>query len=174
VVSKKSIGSELRSELALEAAVTRRFLEQVPFDRLAYKPTERSETLGGLAVHVVEIIAWWSSVVKSDRLDFENFESRKITTREALLDYFDALLSEALYDLATAEDQIFQSEWAMTNGDEVHFKLPKKQVVRIFCMNHLVHHRAQLGVYLRLLGIGIPATYGPSADDEHVLLINPF
>jgi len=65
-------------------------------------------------------------------------------------------------------------DWSMTHGDEILFTLPKKQVVRIFCMNHLVHHRAQLGVYLRILDIPIPAVYGPSADDEEVTLIRAF
>jgi uncharacterized damage-inducible protein DinB len=63
---------------------------------------------------------------------------------------------------------------AMRYGEEIHFTLPKKQVLRIFCMNHLVHHRAQLGVYLRLLDVLVPAAYGPSADDDEVILIREF
>jgi uncharacterized damage-inducible protein DinB len=72
------------------------------------------------------------------------------------------------------KDEEFSKEWSMKHGDEILFTLQKKQVARLFCMNHLIHHRAQLGVYLRILGIDVPATYGPSADDEDVILIEPF
>lgn len=88
--------------------------------------------------------------------------------------YFDHLLTEAMTSLASAKDKEFETEWSMVYGDEILFTLPKKQVARLFCMNHLIHHRSQLGMYLRLLDIPVPATYGPSADDEHIILITPF
>jgi uncharacterized damage-inducible protein DinB len=169
-----TIAQELLQELTLEAAVTRRFLDSVPFDKLAYKPTEKSETLGRLAIHVAEIIAWWTSVIDSNTLDFEHFEPKEIKTKEELLAYFDGLLAEAANALQNVNDEEFTKEWSMTHGNEILFTLPKKQVARLFCMNHLVHHRAQLGMYLRLLNVPVPATYGPSADDEDVILINPF
>jgi uncharacterized damage-inducible protein DinB len=169
-----TIGQELGQELVLEAKVTRRYLANVPFGKMDYKPTEKSETLGRLVIHVAEIIAWWSSVVETNKLDFKNFEPKNIQSNEELIAYFDDLLAKANQSLANAEDEEFEKEWSMTHGEDVLFTLPKKQVARLFCMNHLVHHRAQLGVYLRLLGISVPATYGPSADDENVILINPF
>jgi uncharacterized damage-inducible protein DinB len=169
-----AIAKELLQELTFEAQVTRRFLEAVPFDKLQYKPTEKSETLGRLAIHVAEIIAWFTSVAKTNRLDFENFEPKDIQTKEELLSYFDALLEEAIQSLSNAKDEMFSDDWSMTYGEENLFTLPKKQVARLFCMNHLVHHRAQLGMYLRLLDVAVPATYGPSADDEEVILIRRF
>lgn len=169
-----TIGQELSLELTLEAAVTRLFLERVPFDRIDYKPTEKSETLGRLAIHVAEILAWWKATIEQDQLDFIDFEPKEIKTIDALLSYFDQLLAEAKKALSAVKDEEFAKEWSMAHGEQVLFTLPKKQVVRIFCMNHLVHHRAQLGVYLRLLDIPVPATYGPSADDESVILINRF
>jgi uncharacterized damage-inducible protein DinB len=168
------IGQELLQELTIEAEVTRRFLESVPFDQLDFQPTEKSETLGRLAIHVAEIIACWTSCIENDKLDFIDFEPKDIKSKEELLAYFDNLLAIAKSSLINAKDEIFEKEWSMTYGDEILFTLPKKQVARIFCMNHLVHHRAQLGIYLRLLDIPVPATYGPSADDENVLLINRF
>ena len=165
------LGQELSKELALEAAITRRFLARVPFDKEDYQPAEKSEKLGRLAIHVAEIIAWWRSCVEDYRLDFENFEPKDIHSTDELLVYFDALLAEAQTALATVKNKEFEKDWSMTYGDEILFTLPKKQVARIFCMNHLVHHRAQLGVYLRLLDIPVPATYGPSADDEDVISI---
>ena len=169
-----TIGQELIQELTLEAAVTRRYLQNVPFDKLDYKPTEKSETLGRLAIHVAEIIAWWTTVVNTNRLDFLGFEPKDIKSTEELLSYFDALLADAIKSLSTVEDDEFEKNWSMTNGEEVYFTLPKKQVARLFCMNHLVHHRSQLGVYLRMLDIVVPATYGPSADDFEVILTNKY
>lgn len=169
-----TIGQELLNELKLEAKVTRRFLEKVPFDQINYQPSEKSESLGRLAIHVAEILAWWASVAKTTRLDFENFQPKNIKSTSDLLDYFDELLKEAVQSLENVDDAEFQNEWSMTHGEDVLFTLPKKQVVRIFCMNHFIHHRAQLGVYLRILNIEVPATYGPSADDDDVLLISPF
>lgn len=169
-----TIGQELLQELTLEAAVTRRYLDSVPFDKLDYKPTDKSETLGRLAIHVAEIIGWWTSCIEQDKLDFIDFEPKKIKSTGELLEYFDNLLADAKTSLINAKDEVFEKEWSMTHGDELLFTLPKRQVARLFCMNHLVHHRAQLGMYLRLLDIPVPATYGPSADDEEVILINPF
>ncbi len=168
------IGQQLGQELRLEAMVTRKYLALVPFEKQDFKPTEKSEALGRLAVHLAEIIAWWKACIEQERLDFMDFEPAAIQTTEALLSYFDRLLAEAQASLAEVKDEVFMENWSMTYGEEILFTLPKLQVARIFCMNHLIHHRAQLGVYLRLLDIAVPATYGPSADDEEVLLINPF
>ena len=167
-------GQLFLKELTLESEVTRRYLESVPFDKSDFKPAEKSEALGRLAIHVAEITAWWTSCVKDDKLDFINFEPKVIKTTVELLSYFDSLLDEAKQSLAEVKDEEFEKEWSMTYGDEILFTLPKFQVARIFCMNHLIHHRAQLGVYLRLLDIPVPAVYGPSADDENVTLINLF
>lgn len=168
------IGRELLQELMLESRVTRRYLESVPFDKLDFRPTEKCESLGGLAVHVAEITAWWTSIAQTSRLDFADYVPKHVGSKEELLTYFDGLLTEAAEALSAAADDEFSKEWSMTHGSETLFKLPKKQVARLFCMNHMVHHRAQLGLYLRLLGVAVPAAYGPSADDDDVLLISPF
>ncbi len=169
-----TIGQELLEELTLEAAVTRRYLESVPFDKIQYKPTEKSETLGRLSIHVAEIIAWLTSCIDNDKLDFIDFEPKVIKTKDELLSYFDNLLANAKTSLTNVKDEEFEKEWSMTHGDDILFTLPKRQVARLFCMNHLVHHRSQLGMYFRLLDVPVPATYGPSADDKDVILINPF
>lgn len=169
-----TIGQEFLQELSLESEVTRRYLKSVPFEKKGFKPAEKSEELGRLAIHIAEITAWWTACIRQDKLDFIDFEPKDIHSTEGLLSYFDELLAEAKRALSEAKDEAFEKEWSMTYGDQILFTLPKKQVVRIFCMNHLVHHRAQLGVYLRMLGISVPAAYGPSADDENVSLINRF
>lgn len=164
-----SIAEEFWNELKQEAATTRKHLERVPFDKQEYQPHEKSEKLGRLAIHVAEIIAWWSEVINQSELDFIDFEPKNITTSSALLAYFDELLEKALNDLKSSEDGIFEENWSMRYGETIYFTLPKKQVMRTFCMNHLVHHRAQLGVYLRLLDIPLPGSYGPSADEEFMV-----
>ncbi len=165
---------ELLQELSLEAEVTRRYLECIPFERSEFQPAEKSEKLGRLAIHLAEIIAWWKNVAEQDKLDFSNFEPAEIKTTQELLEYFDHLLTQSTGSLQILTDEELNKDWSMTHGVEIYFTLPKKQVLRLFCMNHLVHHRAQLGVYLRLLNIPVPATYGPSADDFDVILTRRF
>ncbi len=167
-------GEELLQELTLEAEVTRRFLERVPFDRAEFRLHEKSEQLGHLAIHTAEIIAWWKECIGNYELNFIDFKQKEINSTDELLAYFDDLLSEAKKALTNVKDEELEKNWSMTHGDDVLFTLPKKQVLRIFCMNHLVHHRSQLGSYLRQLDIPVPAAYGPSADDENVILIRPF
>jgi uncharacterized damage-inducible protein DinB len=169
-----TLAQDLLSELQLEASVTRRFLERVPFDKAEFKPHEKSETLGRLAIHVAEIIAWWKECIDNDRLDFADFEPKNIKSTDELLSYFDDLLAKAKTALSGVNDEDLEKHWSMTHGADVLFTLSKKQVLRVFCMNHLVHHRSQLGTYFRQLDIPVPATYGPSADDEDVILVKEF
>jgi len=169
-----SIATDFLNELKLEAEVTRRYLELVPFDKTDYKPHPKSEQLGRLAIHIAEILSWWKSCIENDELNFIDFEPEDISSTEELLSYYDRLLGEAETTLTNAANVDFNAPWSMKYGEEILFTLPKSQVARIFCMNHFIHHRAQLGVYLRLLGIPVPATYGPSADDENVILIQHY
>jgi uncharacterized damage-inducible protein DinB len=169
-----SLPQNLLKELKSEAAVTRRYLASVPFDKADWQPHSKSEKLGRLAIHLAEIVAWWKEVILNEELDFIDFEPENIQSTEELLAFFDGLLQEAETALNGATDEDFEKNWTMRYGDDILFTLPKNQVVRIFCMNHFVHHRAQLGVYLRMLDIPVPAAYGPSADDYNITLINPF
>ncbi len=169
-----TLKQDLLGELRQEAEVTRKYLERVPFDRYDYKPDEKSETLGRLAIHVAEIVAWWKECLLNDELDFVDFVPKEISSTDHLLAYFDGLVIEAVKVLSESQPEDFLKEWSMRNGETVYFTLPKKQVLRAFCMNHLIHHRAQLGTYLRLLNVPVPATYGPSADDEEVITINRY
>lgn len=162
------------NELQQEAAVTRKHLERVPFDQATFQPQEKSETLGRLAIHVAEIIAWLKSSIQDSELNFINFKPKDIQSTTELLAYFDELLADAIQAFQTVKEKDLNQNWSMKYGEEVLFTLPKREVLRKFCMNHLIHHRSQLGVYLRLLDIPIPAVYGPSADDEEVTLIELF
>lgn len=171
---KMTRGQELWAELKLETEVTRRYLERVPFEKADFKPAEKSETLGRLSIHVAEIVGWWNACINQDKLDFIDFKPKVIDNTKDLLTYFDSFIAEAKEALQGVQDEELDKDWSMTYGEDVLFTQPKKQVLRIFCMNHLVHHRAQLGVYLRILDITLPAVYGPSADDDHVTTINRY
>ncbi len=166
--------TDIIHELQYEAKVTRKYLEVVPFENGDFKPHKHSETLARLAIHTAEIVAWWKSVIETEQLDFSNFHPKNITNNKSLLMYFDSLLAEAIQSLYKFENKPIVGKWSMMHGNEELFTLPKIQVLRSFCMNHFIHHRAQLGVYLRLLDVDIPATYGPSFSNEEVLLITPW
>ncbi len=165
---------ELLSELQQEAEVTRRFLVQVDFKDANFRPHEKSEKLGRLAVHVAELLLWWKSVLETDELNFKDFKPEKFTRTSDLLDYFDSLLAKTEQAFLSFNESELDTIWYMKHGEEVLFSLNKKEVLRKFCMNHLIHHRAQLGVYLRMLDKPIPATYGPSATDDRITLIKKF
>lgn len=160
------LGKVIWSELKHEAAATRKLLELVPYEQADFKPHEKSMTLGSLAQHVCEITGWWKECLVNDVLDFSvgDWKPKKIDTTEAILALHDDLVAKAEVILANAKDEDFQKQWTMRNGETVYFTLPKATVVRTWCLNHLYHHRGQLTVYLRLLNVALPSTYGPTAD----------
>ncbi len=156
----------LWAEVNQEAQNTRKLLALVPFDNLDYKPHEKSMKLGKLAIHVAEILGWWKECLLMDELDFSkmDYKPKVYANNEELLAYFDDLLEKTKVILEQVDPAEFDKPWTMRNGEEIYFTLPKSAVVRTWCMNHLYHHRAQLGVYLRLLNIPLPSVYGPTAD----------
>ena len=161
------IAQSFLPEFDHEFALLRTTLERVPEDKPDYKPHEKSMPLSKLAGHLAEIAAWMGPSVDADVLDFAtmNWEAYIMTTRKDLLATFDANVKAARETLAAASDEKLMGMWTMRTGDQVHMTMPKVAVVRGFIMNHMIHHRAQLGVYLRLNGIAVPSIYGPSADE---------
>lgn len=157
----------LLAEIKQEATATRRLLERVPLDQADWKPHEKSMSLGRLATHVAEISGWWKECFVKDELDFAagDFTPRIIRTTEELLALHDAHLEQAERILHETPEAEFERMWTMRQGETVFFTLPKHEVVRTWCMNHLYHHRAQLTVYLRMLDVALPGIYGPSADE---------
>ena len=155
------------NELDNEAKVTRQCLERIPAEKFDWKPHEKSMTFGRLASHVAEMFGWTGSTLKQDVLDFATreytpFEPR---TTEELVAFFDKHIADAKAALADASDETFMKDWTMRNGEQVYFTMPKVAVMRSFVMNHIIHHRGQLSVYLRLNDISVPSIYGPSADE---------
>ena len=165
-----SLGQSLLPEFDHEVAGTRKTLERVPEDRLGWRPHPKSMTLGALASHLANLPSWIGHTIRSDRLDLapvggEPLREPEKTSRRALLDHFDRQTSEGRALLAAASDETLLASWTLLGGGKPHFTMPRVAVLRTFVMNHNVHHRAQLGVYLRLLDVPVPALYGPSADE---------
>ena len=160
-----TIGQALLPEFDQEMATTRRVLERVPTDKGQWKPHPKSFSLGDLAQLVSFMPGWITLAVRQDFIDLASFEGYSQETTPALLAAFDKNVREAREALASVPDAAMSQPWSLRHGDRVLFTLPRGAAVRTD-INHLVHHRAQLGVYLRLLDIPVPAMYGPSADER--------
>jgi uncharacterized damage-inducible protein DinB len=146
---------------------TRKLLERVPLDdaHRGYKPHEKSMSLEGLATHVAGIPGWAKMALDSELLELQPGTKFEIAGSTAeLLEMFDKAVKEGRSAIAAATDEDMQKNWTFRFGDQFSFTQVRTEVIRSF-INHLVHHRAQLGVYLRLNGIAIPGMYGPSADE---------
>jgi uncharacterized damage-inducible protein DinB len=164
------ISKMILPEFEHEMANTRKTLERLPDDKFDWKPHEKSTTLGGLATHLSNIPSWTKSTFEADELDLmpggsdaPRMEQMKSTAE--VLATFDQNVAAARAALQNAADDRWQGEWTLRMGEKKIFTLPRAAVMRGFVMNHLIHHRAQLGVYLRLLDIPVPSIYGPSADE---------
>jgi uncharacterized damage-inducible protein DinB len=156
----------LLKEMQQEASTTRKMLERIPADKLDWAPHEKSMTIRRLATHIAELPSWTSMALNTSELDFaaNPYELETIETPAGILDFFDRSLQQGAESLANAKDEDLIPTWTLRNGDQIYSVEPKADVIRMsFCQT--VHHRAQLGVYLRLLDIPIPGSYGPSADE---------
>lgn len=155
-------------ELEREAVTTRKMLERVPADKYDWKPHEKSMSLRQLATHVAEIPSWIPMVLNTSELDFSKSDYKPMVVNSSgeLIDYFERSFHEGREALSGARDKELEEFLTMRNGDQIYSTSPKSEVLRgVFCQ--VVHHRAQLGVYLRLLNIPIPGSYGPSADEQN-------
>jgi uncharacterized damage-inducible protein DinB len=160
-----------RNELEQELAITRRLLERIPDDKYGWAPHPKSMTLGRLASHIAEIPEWAEGALVADEFDMhppggEMMVTREHTSTASLLEAFDAASATALKRLAEAEDSKMGDGWSLKMQGQTIFTMPRAAVIRTWVLNHLVHHRGQLSVYLRLNDIPVPSIYGPSADEE--------
>jgi uncharacterized damage-inducible protein DinB len=157
----------LLPEFDHEMSNTRRVLERVPEARFDWKPHTKSTSLGELASHVASLPTFATQALSRDELDIGTFtRPAAMASTAALLTAFDANASAARAALAGRTDAELMSIWSLKQNGRTVFTMPKATVLRSFVMNHLIHHRAQLGVYLRLLDVPVPAIYGPSADEQ--------
>lgn len=164
------IRDALLPEFDHEMATTRRLLERVPDGQPEWRPHPKSSPLGRLSTHIAELPGWVVNTITRTELDLAPPDGKAWTplilgaTREVLA-LFDRNVAEARAALAAADDVAFAVGWSLKMGPRVIFTQPRAAVYRSFVMSHLIHHRAQLGVYLRLLGVPVPGSYGPSADE---------
>ena len=163
-----TLGQILTAELQNEAVSTRKMLERIPSDKMAWKPHEKSMTLARIAGHIVEMVTWTKQALTQDELDFSKYDyTPKVYENSAdLVADFDKNVAEAIEALKNAEDEKMSDNWRLRNGEQIYFEMPKAAVMRSFVMNHILHHRGQLSVYFRLLDIPGPSIYGPSADEQ--------
>jgi len=163
-----NIIDSLRMELLEEAKATRQMLERAPQDKFGWKPHEKSMTLGRLASHVAEIPGWTSEVLTKDEMVFDpaTYKPVQCASTKELLALFDDKMAQAEKDMAGVSDARMMQSWRLKTGDKVVFEAPRVVVIRSMMLNHAVHHRGQLSVYLRLLEVPLPPVYGPTADDR--------
>ncbi|HUB01606.1 MAG TPA: DinB family protein [Terriglobales bacterium] len=161
----------LLSEFDMEMDNTRRALERVPDGKFGWKPHEKSGTLGWMATHIATIPHWAKMTMEQESLDLSpaggsEFVPPKADTRKELLDLFDKNRAEARAALAGGDDVSYAKSWALLMGGRELFREPRSAVLRRMVFNHIIHHRGQLTMYLRLLDVPVPALYGPSADEQ--------
>jgi uncharacterized damage-inducible protein DinB len=158
----------LAAEFAKETRVTRRLLERVPADRFAWRPHPRSFTAGGLAGHIVECVGWAESVFTSDGFDFDpaTLVPVRANSMPDLLAAFDDKTARGLAALTDSDDAVLAQPWRLSVRGRVRLERPKADVMRDFTLSHLIHHRGQMSVYLRLLDVPVPGSYGPTADEQ--------
>jgi uncharacterized damage-inducible protein DinB len=155
------------SEYQQEAAKTKKILERVPADKLAWKPHEKSMTLGRLAMHIAELPGWVKSTLETEGFDFGKSAYKPVipASRDEIMQEFERSLAKALEGLGRATEEQLDVTWTATRGDQVVFAVPRRGMIRNN-LGHIIHHRGQLSVYLRLLGVPIPNIYGPTADER--------
>jgi uncharacterized damage-inducible protein DinB len=163
------VSAEFLPEFDLEMASARRTLERIPEDKLAWKPHEKSMTLGRLAGHVAELPSMGVRVMQSDSFDVGNRPAGQkplvAESQKHVLEVFDKNVAEARAAMAKASDAEWAKHWTLALGEKKFYEGPRTGALRRMMLHHIIHHRAQLGVYLRLNGVAVPSVYGPSADE---------
>jgi len=165
-MSNMTLGQLYLKELEAEAPASRKCLERVPESLFEYKPHEKSMKMGYLAVIVAEVPRWVKIMAEGGDINFANWKRFEPKTTADLVKYFDDNMADAKKVLAGASDQDMAKIFELKAGDKVLMSMPRKDFVGS-SINHWVHHRGQLTVYLRLNNIPVPSIYGPSADESH-------
>jgi uncharacterized damage-inducible protein DinB len=164
-----SIAQNILPEFDHEMANTRKVLERVPEAHADWKPHAKSYSLGELALHLANLPTWAAITLQESGIDLGSGDHspprREFVTRAALLEAFDRNVAEARAAIAATTDAQMMEPWTLRMGGNEVFTLPKAAVLRSFVMNHPIHHRGQLTVYLRMKDVPLPAIYGPSADE---------
>ncbi|MFI5088218.1 MAG: DinB family protein [Terriglobales bacterium] len=165
-----AIAHSLLPEFDMEMANTRKTLERVPDEKFEFKPHPKSGSMGWLAGHLANLPLWAAMTLKDDSLDIapaagQPFKLPETKNRKQVLEVFDQNVADAKKGIAAATDEQLMRPWSLLKTGQTIMTMPKIAVLRSFVLNHIIHHRAQMGVYLRLNDIPVPSIYGPSADE---------
>ena len=157
----------LSEEFAHETQTTRKHLERLPDSKLEWRPHEKSFTGVGLASHIVECIGWTEAIFNQDEIDIDmaTYRPYQAATKDELLKTFDKNVAKGKEVLAKADDAILERPWRLKMNGKQWLEKSKAAVFRDFVLSHVIHHRGQFSVYLRLLDVAVPGSYGPSADE---------
>jgi uncharacterized damage-inducible protein DinB len=166
-----SIAQSILPEFDHEMAGTRKTLERIPDDKLDWKAHPKSNTIGWVSAHLANLPGWAIVTLEQDAFDIhpvgqEPYRTPTLTSRQQILDEFDSNVAKARAAIAGATDEMFLKPWSLLRQGQPMFTMPKIAVLRGFVLNHIIHHRAHLCVYLRLNDIPVPALYGPSGDEQ--------
>ena len=164
-----AIKDALLPEFDHEMATTRRLLERLPEAELAWKPHVKSMALGQLAGHIANLPQWCTATLASTVFDLDSLpvpRAEPPSSRAAVIEEFDGKVAAARSQLMLTSDAEFMTPWTLKKGGQEVFTLPRISAIRSFVMNHLIHHRGQLSVYLRLKDVPLPSIYGPTADEQ--------
>jgi uncharacterized damage-inducible protein DinB len=166
-----SIAQSILPEFDHEMSVTRKLLERIPEDKAAWKPHEKSMTLGQLSAHIANMVSWTGMTLSQTELDLnppggQTWTPPVFETTAGLLEVFDNGTREAHQAIEATADADMMVNWSLKSGGHTVLTMPRVAVVRSFVLNHIIHHRGQLSVFLRLLDVPIPSIYGPSADES--------
>ena len=158
----------LLAELTRETKTARRHLERLPDAHFAWRPHPKSFSAGALASHIVDCVRWTPAIFSGDELDLDRhpFQPTAATSAASMLEAFDRDVEEARRSIAGSADTAVGGAWRLKMRGKVWFEKPREAVFRDMTLNHLIHHRGQLSVYLRLLEVPVPGSYGPTADEH--------
>ena len=166
-----TIAESILPEFEMEMAGTRKTLERIPDDKLEWKAHSKSNSIGWVASHLAEIPGWVEGTLTQDSWDInpeggKPYRTPELNARQQILDHFDVNVATAGKRIAATADDEFAKSWSLLSGGQPLITMPKLAVIRTWVLNHAIHHRAHLCVYLRLNDIAVPALYGPSGDEQ--------
>jgi uncharacterized damage-inducible protein DinB len=152
-----------------EGATTRKMLARVPDDQFNYKPHEKSMVMSSLVKHIADLPGWIHMTFTTDELDFQKgYEQPEVSNNAQLMEYFEKRYNDGLSTLVPENEALLDKPWTLRSGEKIFSNDPKIEVIKM-SLSQQIHHRAQLGVYLRLLNVPIPGSYGPSADENNFM-----
>ena len=161
-----------KNQFIAEGETTRKMLSRVPDDKFDYKPHPKSMDMKRLVTHIADLPGWIHMTLTTDGIDFaQPYEQPQVTNNAELMAYFEKRYNDGLSTLIPEYEATLDQPWTLRNGDKIYSSDPKIEILRM-SFSQQIHHRAQLGVYLRLLDVPIPGSYGPSAD-EIILVKSP-